>query len=174
MRYGITLSIASERMDRRYQICIVRCLYSYRDDFPETLGKTTAPEFKKSSWTSSLKNRTPFASVSSLLIISTNTSPKIETISTSQRPHFSFQEGENISEQFSSWCENNRQPYHMFPLGTLESNTQDRDQFKIPYYIQSNVPARNWRWQRGIQTLQRCCWQREDQTPKSVPRLEVA
>ena len=55
--------IASERMHRRYQICIARCLYSYRDDFPETLGKTTAPECKKSTWSSSLKNRTPFNDV---------------------------------------------------------------------------------------------------------------
>ena len=30
------------------QICIARCLYSYRDDLPENLGKTTAQEGKKS------------------------------------------------------------------------------------------------------------------------------
>ena len=40
-------------------MCIAKCLYSYRDDLPENLGKTTAQEGKKkstSSWRASLKN----------------------------------------------------------------------------------------------------------------------
>ena len=33
----------------RYQICIAKCLYSYRDDLPKNLFKITAEECKKST-----------------------------------------------------------------------------------------------------------------------------
>ena len=41
-----------------YHICIAKCLYSYTDDLPENLTKTTAKEFKKSTsgLRASLKN----------------------------------------------------------------------------------------------------------------------
>ena len=44
-------------MSRCYQIWIVECLYSFGDDLPESLGKTTAQECKKSTygWRASLK-----------------------------------------------------------------------------------------------------------------------
>ena len=33
----------------RYQICIAKCIYSYRDDLPQNLFKITAQEYKKST-----------------------------------------------------------------------------------------------------------------------------
>ena len=42
----------------RYQICIAKYLYTYRDDLLKNLFKITAEEFKKSTsgWRASLKN----------------------------------------------------------------------------------------------------------------------
>lgn len=46
------------KMPWRYKICIAKCLYSFRDDFPENLGKTTTQDCKKSTsgWRGSLQN----------------------------------------------------------------------------------------------------------------------
>ena len=45
-------------MPRGYHICIAKCFYSYTDELPENLIKTTAEEFKKSTsgLRASLKN----------------------------------------------------------------------------------------------------------------------
>jgi len=39
----------SATLPLRYQICIVKCLYSYRDDFPKNLFQITAEGCKKST-----------------------------------------------------------------------------------------------------------------------------
>ena len=48
----------SFNIPQRHQICIAKCLYSYKDNLPKNLFKVTAQVCKKSAsgWRASLKN----------------------------------------------------------------------------------------------------------------------